>query len=112
MGLYPGGLITGMKNLFQIWWAYNRGGGGEGDYNRDFTGFFSIIIESKTKFLECRPFEKRFKFFIWTMRAEFKFLWNSHSRMQLYIPWVFYILKCTLSSLGVRIREILLYFRD
>ena len=24
--LYPGGLITGMKNLFQIWWAYNRGG--------------------------------------------------------------------------------------
>ena len=32
MGLYPGGCITGMKNLFLIWWAYNRG-----DYNRDFT---------------------------------------------------------------------------
>ena len=28
-----GGLITGMKNLFQILWAYNRGG----DYNWDFT---------------------------------------------------------------------------
>ena len=31
VGLYPGGLITGglitgMKNLYQIWWAYNRGG--------------------------------------------------------------------------------------
>ena len=36
MGLYPGGLITGMKNLFQIWWVYNREAYNRRDYNRDF----------------------------------------------------------------------------
>ena len=51
MGLYPEGLITGMKNLFQIWWAYNRGGGGYNleDYNRDFTVFY-------IKFRFCETF--------------------------------------------------------
>ena len=34
----------------------------------------------KTKFLECRPFEKKFMFFIWTMRVEFQLLWNSYAK--------------------------------
>ena len=33
----------------------------------------------KTKFLECCLLEKRFNFFIWTMRPEFELLWNCYS---------------------------------
>ena len=35
-----------MKNLLQIWWAYNRGGLiTERDYNRDFTVCRSLLCE-------------------------------------------------------------------
>ena len=44
MGLYPGGLITGMKNLFQIWWAYNRGRTITGILRYIFCIFYNILI--------------------------------------------------------------------
>ena len=52
----------------------------------------------QTKFLECRPFEKKFKFFIWTMRAEFELLWNSHFKDTILNPLVFHVPKFTFGA--------------
>ena len=49
MSLYQGRLITGMKNLFQIRWTYNRGEAiTGGDYNWDFTVFYINFRFSET----------------------------------------------------------------
>ena len=52
----------------------------------------------QSKFLECRPFEKKFKFFIWTMRAEFELLWNSHFKDTILNPLVFHISQFTFGA--------------
>ena len=55
-GLISRGLITGVKTLFQIWWAYNRG-----DYNRDFTVFpecrLSVTIQELVAEFSCSDTE-------------------------------------------------------
>ena len=46
MSLYQGRLITGMKNLFQIRWTYNRGEAITGGTIKGILRYFTLSLDS------------------------------------------------------------------